>query len=278
VPQEAKESVSRTNGDVPVAGTSRASSSKSAQAIWDQRVLGFSIHEISQQTGLSVEKVGELLESYHRSIKPQGIEFHRQLALSRIEALLKVYLPQALSDSVTIERIRAGEPVAEEDVEYPLRCAVFCLAALKFVGELLNLRAVPEPVGGANRLSVLDWLATQRAFVKKAAEEAPSDTPELPSGQLDSRSREDLAIDHSDPNPEIEFAEIDIRRQDSQAPPQEGALSLAEPAAAVDDPDDARETPPPERQVVVPRNPQAQTEADRAERRRRFLSGEPDAL
>ena len=275
-PQEAKESMSTANGDVPEPPL--LPSGMTAQAIWDQRVLGFSVYEISQQTGISVERVGELLERYHKSTKPEGIEFHRQLTLSRIEALLKVYLPQALLNSVTMERIGAGEPVAEEDVEHPLRCAAFCLAALKFVGELLNLRAVPEPVGGANRLSVLDWLATQRAFVKKATEEAPSDTLELPSGQLDSRSREDLAIDHSDSNPEIEFAEIATLRQDSQTPLHEDALSLAEPAAAVDDPDDAREMPVPERQVVAPPDRQAQAEADRAERRRRFLAGEPDWL
>jgi hypothetical protein len=227
--------MSRTNGDVPVAGASRASSSKSAQAIWDQRVLGFSVHEISQQTGLSVEKVGELLVGHHqqrRSSKAEGIDFYRDLALARAEALIRVYLQTALRDSITVERIRAGEPVAEEDVEHPLRCAVFCLAALKFVGELLNLRAVPEPVGGANRLSVLDWLATQRAFVKKAAEEAPSDTPELPSGQLDSRSREDLAIDHSDSNPEIEFAEIPTRSQSAGVLPHEDVLSQAEQSRA----------------------------------------------
>jgi hypothetical protein len=241
--------------------------------------MGHSVYEIGQQTGLSMERVGKLLERYHKSTKPEGIEFHRQLALSRIEALLKVYLPQALLDSVTVERIGAGEPVAEEDVEHPLRCAAFCLAALKFVGELLNLRAVPEPVGGANRLSVLDWLATQRAFIKKAAEDAPSDILELPSQQLDPGPVEDPAIAPSESNkPEIEFAEIDIRRQDSQAPPQKDALSLAEPAAAVDDPDDVKGMPVPERKVVAPPNPRAQAEADRAERRRRFLAGEPDWL
>jgi hypothetical protein len=241
--------------------------------------MGHSVYEISQQTGLGVEKVSELLESYHRSIKPQGIEFHRQLALSRIEALLKFYLPQALLDSVTTERIRAGEPVAEEDVEHPLRCAAFCLAALKFVGELLNLRAVPEPVRGANRLSILDWLATQNEFVRRAAAQAPRDNLELPSGQLaDSRSREDLAVDHSESNPEIDFAEIPLQRHDSQTALQEDALSLAEPVAAVDDPGDATETPPLDSKVVAPPDPQAKAEVDRAERRRRFLAGEPDWL
>jgi hypothetical protein len=263
------------NGDVPE--PQHLPSSMTAQAIWDKRVMGHNVYEISQQAGLSVEKVSELLESYHRSIKPQGIEFHRQLALSRIEALLRVYLPQAMMNAVTIERFRAGEPVAEEDVEHPLRCAAFCLAALKFISELLNLRAVPEPVGGANRLSVLDWLATQRAFVKKAAEEAPTDILELPSQQRDSRQVEDPAIAPSESDKlEIEFAEIAIRRQDSQTPLHEDGLSRAEPPAAVDDPDDVREML--ERQVVAPPDPHVQAEADRAERARRFLAGEPDWL
>jgi hypothetical protein len=240
--------------------------------------MGHSVYEIGQQTGLSVERVGKLLERYHRSMKPEGIEFHRQLALSRIEALLKVYLPQALLDSVTIERIRAGEPVAEEDVEHPLHCAAFCLAALKLVGELLNLRAVPGPVGGANRLSMLDWLATQNEFVRRAAGQAPRDTLELPSGQLDSTSREDLAVDHFGSKPEINFAEIPLQRQNSQTQLQEDAVSLAEPTAAVDNLDDLKKTPFAERQVIAPPDPQAQVEADRAERQRRFLAGEPDWL
>jgi hypothetical protein len=269
--------MSTANGDV--AEPQLLPSSITAQATWDRRVMGFSVYEISQQTGLSLEKVGELLERYHKSIKPEGIEFHRQLALSRIEALLKVYLPQALLDSVTVERIRAGEPMAEEDVDYPLKCAALVLACLKFAGELLNLRAVPEPVAGANRLSVLDWLATQRAFVKKAAEEAPSDTLELPSQQWDAGPVEDPAIAPPESDkPEIEFAEIDVRRQDSQAPAQEDALSQAGPAAALDDLHHVREMPFAERKVIAPPDPQAQAEAERAERRRRFLAGEPDWL
>jgi hypothetical protein len=241
--------------------------------------MGYSVYEISRQTGLSVEKVHELLESYHRSIKPQSIEFHRQLALSRIERLLRVYLAQALKDSVSVQRVRGGDLVTEEDVEYPLRCAALVLACLKFAGELLNLRAVAEPAHGANRLSILDWLATQREFIQKAAGEAPRDKLELPDGQLDFRSKEDRAVDHcGETNPGIDFAEIPLQRQDSQRPLQGDAESQAEPAAAVDDLDDEKEMPLPERKVVAPPDRQAQAEADRAERRQRFLAGEPDWL
>jgi hypothetical protein len=223
--------MSIANGDVSV--PQALPSSITAQAIWDRRVMGFSVYEISQQTGLSVEKVGELLDRYHKSIKPEGIEFHRELALSRIEALLKVYLPQAFLDSVTVERIRAGEPVAEEDVEHPLRCAAFCLAALKFIGELLNLRAVPGPSGSANRLSTLDWLQTQRAFIQKEVAQAPCDTLELPSGHSDASSREDLGLDnYKESNPEMEFAEIPTRSQSAGVLPHEDVLSQAEQSRA----------------------------------------------
>jgi hypothetical protein len=116
--------MSTANGDVPE--PQLLPPSITAQAIWDQRVLGFRVYEISQQTGLSVEKVGELLERYHKSTKPEGIEFHRQLALSRIEALLKVYLPQALLDSVTVERIRAVNRWLKRTLS--IRCAVLHFA------------------------------------------------------------------------------------------------------------------------------------------------------
>ena len=122
--QEAKEFMSTANDDVRE--PQLLPSNITAQAIWDQRVMGFSVYEISQQTGLSLEKVGELLERYHKSTKPEGIEFHRQLALSRIEALLKVYLPQALLDSVTVERIRAVNRWLKRTLS--IRCAVLHFA------------------------------------------------------------------------------------------------------------------------------------------------------
>jgi len=232
-PQKGKAVKESPRGDVPVPEDLSAEASKSLEPIWDMRVMGHSVYEISRSTGLAVEKVNELLERYHRSIKSEGIELHRQLTLSRIEALLRVYLPQAIVDSVTVERIRAGEPVAEEDVEHPLRCAAFCLAALKFIGELLNLRAVPGPLGSANRLSTLDWLQTQRAFIQKEVAQAPCDTLELPSGHSDASSREDLGLDnYKESNPEMEFAEIPTRSQSAGVLPHEDVLSQAEQSRA----------------------------------------------
>jgi hypothetical protein len=179
--------MSTTNGDVSV--PQALLSSITTQAIWDKRVLGFSVHEISQQTGLSVERVGELLVSHHQqrsSTKAEAIDFYRDLALARAESLIRVYLQTALRDSITVERLRAGEPVVEEDVDHPLRCACLVLSLLRFQSELLGLRAgeiFKTDKAGPER--VLSWLRMQTEFIKQAAHEAPHDVVALPTEQLD---------------------------------------------------------------------------------------------
>ena len=179
--------MSIANGDVSV--PQALPSSITAQAIWDQRVLGFSVHEIGQQTGLSVEKVGELLVSHHqqrRLSKAEGIDFYRDLALARAEALIRVYLQTALRDSITVERLRAGEPVAEEDVDHPLRCACLVLSLLRFQSELLGLRTGEIfKTDKASPEAVLSWLRTQTEFIKQVVREAPRDVVVLPTEQLD---------------------------------------------------------------------------------------------
>jgi hypothetical protein len=180
--------MSTANGDVPE--SQLLPSSITTQAIWDQRVLGFSVHEIGQQTGLSVEKVGELLVSHHRqrrSTRAEGIDFYRDLALARAEALIRVYLQTALRDSRTVERLRAGEPVVEEDVDHPLRCACLVLSLLRFQTELLGLRAGEVfKTDKAGSEGVLSWLRNQTEFIKQVVREAPSDVATLPTEQLDS--------------------------------------------------------------------------------------------
>jgi hypothetical protein len=179
--------MSIANGDVPV--PQALPSSITAQAIWDQRVLGFSVHEIGQQTGLSVERVGDLLLSHHqqrRSTKAEGIDFYRDLALARAEALVRVYLQTALRDSVTVERLPGGEPVTEENIDHPLRCACLVLSLLRFQSELLGLRAGDVfKTDKAGPEGVLSWLRTQTEFIKQVAREAPRDVVNLPTEQLD---------------------------------------------------------------------------------------------
>ena len=102
-----------------------------AQAIWDKRVMGYSVDEISEETGLSKEKVQELLESYHTSLAHEGIEFYRRLALSRIEALIRVYLPMAL----------CAQGRAKPDAEHSLRCACLILSCLKLQSDSLVSRS-----------------------------------------------------------------------------------------------------------------------------------------
>jgi hypothetical protein len=121
-----------------------------------------------------------------RSSKAEGIDFYRDLALARAEALIRVYLQTALRHSITVGRLRAGEPVAEEDVDHPLRCACLVLSLLRFQSELLGLRAGEVfKTDRAGPEGVLSWLRTQTEFIKQVAREAPPDVVTLPTEQLD---------------------------------------------------------------------------------------------
>jgi hypothetical protein len=89
-------------------------------------------------------------------------------------------------DSVSIKRIRCGEPIEEQSLEHPLHCAAFCLAALKFQAELLGLRNLePARIAGTGAEEVLSWLRTQTEFIKQVVREAPRDVVVLPTEQLD---------------------------------------------------------------------------------------------
>jgi hypothetical protein len=163
--------------------------SSRTQQVWDLRLQGFSIHEISLKLGLPLDQISDLLCEHHRQCQAQPIEaksFYRDLTSSRVDALLKVYLPIALMDSVSIERIRCGEPIEEQSLEHPLHCAAFCLAALKFQAELLGLRNLePSRIAGTGAEEVLSWLRTQTEFIERSARKAPRDVVVLPTERLD---------------------------------------------------------------------------------------------
>ena len=172
-----------------LAVTSDLARGGSAHMIWNLRIQGFSVHEISQQVGLPPVEVDELLMKHHterQACPTEANDFYRHIAVSRVESLLKTYLPIALMKEVILERIRSGEPVPEGDVVHPLHCAAFCLAALKFQAELLGLRN-PEParIAGAGAQEVLSWLRTQTEFINQVVREAPRDVVVLPTEQLD---------------------------------------------------------------------------------------------
>jgi hypothetical protein len=163
--------------------------SSKTQQVWDLRLQGFSIHEISAQLDLPLDQISELLCEHHRQRQAQPIEaksFYRDLASSRVDALLKVYLPIALMDSVSIKRLRCGEPIEEQSLDHPLHCAAFCLAALKFQAELLGLRNTePVRIAGTGAKEVLSWLRTQTEFIEQVVREAPRDVVDLPTEKLD---------------------------------------------------------------------------------------------
>src|SRR5258708_39799603 len=142
----------------------------------------------------------------------------------RVDALLKVYLPIALMNSISIERIRCGQPIEEQSLEHPLHCAAFCLAALKFQAELLGLRvAEPARIAGTGVEEVLSWLRTQTEFIERVAREAPRDVVDLPTEQLD--GVESPATEMKTPgsqahrdNPPREDLELDVDLDEIEIP------------------------------------------------------------
>jgi hypothetical protein len=176
--------------------------------------------------------------------------------------LIRVYLQTALRDSITVERLRAGEPVAEEDVDHPLRCACLVLSLLRFQSELLGLRAGEVfKTDKAGPEGVLSWLRAQTEFIKQVAREAPPDVVVLPTEQLDGPQSAATEMKTSGsqtdrdklPNEELELA-VDL---DEIEIPLARALTIETlgggPSGPVEDP-------------------------LRAERRRRFFSDQCDGL
>jgi hypothetical protein len=239
--------------------------SSKTQQVWDLRLQGFSIHEISAQLDLPLDQISELLCEHHRQRQAQPIEaksFYRDLASSRVDALLKVYLPIALMDSVSIKRLRCGEPIEEQSLDHPLHCAAFCLAALKFQAELLGLRN-PEPgrTAGKGAEEVLSWLRTQTEFIKQVAREAPRDVINLPTEQLDgaqspaTEMRTPDSQTHRDKLPSEELR-LDVDLDEIDIPPAKTLTTEtlgADPSGSVED-------------------------SFEAERRERFFRDEWDAL
>ncbi len=77
-----------------LAVTSDLARGGSAHMIWNLRMQGFSVHEISQQVGLPPVEVDELLMKHHterQACPTEANDFYRHIAVSRVESLLKTY-------------------------------------------------------------------------------------------------------------------------------------------------------------------------------------------
>jgi hypothetical protein len=250
----------RDNGEIPVPG---ALCRTLGERAWDKRVEGFDNSEIAAELGLPAPKVSELLtEEHRRQTALCSPEFFRTLNLARSERLIKTYLPLALMETVTVERIRAGQSVDGESIDHPLRCACLVLSLLRFQSELLGLRAAEvfktDKVGPED---VLSWLRTQTEFVKQLAREAPPDVVTLPTEQLDgaqspaTETKTSGSQTYRDKLRSEAFElDVDIEIPVARAPTT-GTLGGG-PSGPVEDP----------------------LEAERRERRERFFRGECDAL
>jgi len=146
--------------------------------VWRQRTLGKRVYEIAEMFGVTDAQVRAWLEDallQVRAMTNELIEIDKELELSRTEELLARYMPLALMDSIAVERIQQGEPVAIEDLEQPQRCAYICLELIKLRCKLKGFMMTQVeqsmlPVG-----DVIGWLRTQNEFIRTAAQAAPRD-------------------------------------------------------------------------------------------------------
>jgi hypothetical protein len=259
------------------------------QAVWEERIMGADIFEIAQKLGISVEQVSDLLMEHHRQRQAQPVEaksFYRDLAVSRVDALLRVYLPIAVMNSVIVEKVHCGEWVSEESLEHPLHCGVFCLALLKFQSELLGLKVQePNNAGASGERRSLDWLKTQMQFVQELVNAAPRDVLDLPEEPNDSadlqqleQSAQTVALEElllsgvagDDDLAGADLREILLMPKKVSAPPVDRILQ--EPA----EPSHATNCPAPGKKSLAAAAPSESIEYQ--ERRRRFFMGESDGL
>jgi hypothetical protein len=186
---EAERKVMSANGDGPIQQPAPPKARSMAEAIWQARVMGADVFEISAKLGITVEEVSELLMSHLRRIESQPIQqkgFYRAVSVTQLNKLIGTYLEVALLKEVVIERFRAGESVAETDCAYPLSCAAFCLAAIRLQSDLLGLKIQEQETSQAlDPREMLAWMRNQIPLINEIVQSTPPDVPDLPVKCLD---------------------------------------------------------------------------------------------
>jgi len=206
-----------------------------ARAVWQERVLGADIYEIAAKLNTSAQEVLDLLCQHHKERQAQPTEaksFYRDLALSRCEKLLSVYLPIGLLKEVTLERIRCGQVVAEEDVNYSLHAAAFTLALLKFEAELLGLKDTSSKPNGTGQEDISSWLRAQVEFINKMVREAPRDTLSLPTDGLKAEPKTPEEPRRVCDTLPVEEFEMDLQSDQIDVAPAAGAANILAPDVA----------------------------------------------
>jgi hypothetical protein len=102
-------------------------------------------------------------------------DLYRELEMSRAEMLIERFMAIAILDSVTIQRLEGGEPVACESLDCAMKAALIVLELMKFESKLLGLYASPKLNQSQDPKELLEWLRGQVPFVKELVKSAPSD-------------------------------------------------------------------------------------------------------
>jgi hypothetical protein len=149
---------------------------------WRMRAMGYSILEIADELKRSEAYVRNILSKAalaEREGTEEFIGIHRQVELKRTEIMLKHYMPLSLMDSITLQRIRAGEPVEVDSLEYPLRSAFMVLEIIKLRAKLMGLYPKDNVQPAQDPADLVSWLHTQLEFIQGMAVQAPKDVLSL---------------------------------------------------------------------------------------------------
>lgn len=153
---------------------------------WRLRTGGYKVYEIAEQLQATTSQVTVWLQdalAQVRSGTKDLIDLDRELELSRTEELLKHYMPLAVFDSVTFERMQRGEPISVEDFEAPQKAAWIVIELIKLRCKVLGITISEQERGMMPAVEVIGWLRTQHEFIKNAAQDAPRDVLSLETDQ-----------------------------------------------------------------------------------------------
>lgn len=149
-----------------------------AYQVWIKRCEGYSPEEIAEEFGLKAYEVSDLLwrtHEEHRKRLGEVIEVYREMEVTRSDMMLKRWMKIMLMDSIVVEKIEQGEPIARDSIEYPIKAAYICLEVMKFRCRLLGLYPADKVEEHQNPADLLAWLQTQVSVVKQVAEGTPKD-------------------------------------------------------------------------------------------------------
>jgi hypothetical protein len=145
---------------------------------WHQRTLGKPVYKIAQAMGATIPQVHIWLQDAMKQVMAKTqelIELDKELELQRTETLMERYMRIALMDEVLIQRIRAGEPVTEWDLDVPRNCAYLVIELIKLRCKIKGITMSPGQESMLPVVDVMGWLQTQKEFITKTVKDAPRD-------------------------------------------------------------------------------------------------------